>query len=563
MAFVDPLTHQLTNAGQLQPGVIYNVFAVIKNEDPLEYLNVQVNVVHSAFGIGLPGGGSYIVQPDPVDVPPALNPSQPGLATIQFQFMAPPAGHGCLTATIVLNNAKLYQNLTVLTAQQGATSTISFLVFSDPNVDETMVLTLQQLLENGAPVAPADRWPDKFVVPTILAPANQTADTVTLHIPRGNAYYSIGIDITIPANAASPHVFFVRGVVNAVDKGSVSLLVKPDPTFVKPSPYVLGGTESPDIVLIDPNGNVVPFFGHPAYDTVLLPNTDYTVRAIVHNSSRTPANNTLIRFWEIPGGLGTQGSLLDIQTITVPGNGQIEVASRVKFHSGPLDQHRCAIVSLYNAQSATCNVDCPTVSDATQQPMVVGQAGEVAWRNTDSRVVLIGEPWHLNLVTTYPQLNIPHPIPEVGLDIEAVLVPHGWETMPEVAEKAHMLQAAGVQARYPAYLLPGIREKLAKVDLGIEVKTDEAKVEVLEFAKATAGHIGGVKADAGDFAPGNRYRLLPKTDKPLSFTISGKLPREAQDGDTILVRCSAQYPKSERAPELRVDFTEALHVMKG
>src|SRR5579864_6110469 len=375
MAFVDPVTHQLTNAGQLQPGAIYDVFAVVKNEDSVEYPNVQINVVHSAFGIGLPGGSSYIVQPDPIDVPPALNASQPGLAAFQFQFVTPPTGHGCLTATIVLTNGKLNQNLTVLSAPQGVASTISFLLFADPNVDETMLLTLEQRLESGALVAPADRWPDQFVVPPALTPVNQTPNNVTLHVPRGNTYFSIGINVTIPPTATVPHIFFVRGVVNGVDKGSVSLLVKPDPTFIKPAPYVIGGFESTDIVLIDPQGREIPFFGHPATDTILRPNTDYTMRVIVHNDSPTPAVNTLVRFWESFGPLTGTGEQLDIQTVTVPGNSQIEVTSQRKFHSGPLSQfppmtHRCAIVSVYNAQSATCNVDFPTFDAVFHAPTV-------------------------------------------------------------------------------------------------------------------------------------------------------------------------------------------------
>ncbi|MGB9121150.1 MAG: hypothetical protein WCE73_11060, partial [Candidatus Angelobacter sp.] len=445
MAFVDPVTHNLTNAGQLKAGVIYDVFAVVKNEDAVEYPDVHINVTHTAFGIGLPGGTSYIVQPEPIDVPPALNVSQPGLATFQFHFMAPPAGHGCLIATIVPNNVRLNQNLTVLTAPYGA-STISFLVFGDPNLDETMVLTLQQKLENGTPVTPANHWPHQFVVPQALTPTpNPSSDTVTLHIPRGSTYYSIGINVTIPPTATDAHIFFVRGTVNGVDKGSVSLLVKPDPTFIKPAPYIIGGIESADIVLVDANGNEVPILNNPTDihstpDTHLTTSTDYTLRAIIHNDSPTPAVNTLVRFFESPGGIGGQPDLLDIQTVTVPGHGHVEVTSQRKFHSGQLlNEMKCAIVTLYNPQSDICNV--PDLLDALAK-MQTGHEGPAAMRNTHSTVVFIGDRFHINLAAAYPRIPLPHPVPPVELHVESVLIPHDWRTLPEAIEANQMLEAS-------------------------------------------------------------------------------------------------------------------------
>lgn len=567
MAFVDPATHQLTNAGQLQPGVLYDVFAVVKNEDPVEYQNVQINVTHSAFGIGLPGGTSFIVQPDPIDVPPALNPAQPGLASFQFHFMAPPAGHGCLTAKIILNNATLNQNLTVLRAQQGVTSTISFLVFGNPNVDETMVLTLQQKLENGTLVTPANHWQHQFVVPQQLTPSGLPgSDTVTLHIPRGNNFFSIGINVSIPPTASEAHIFFVRGTVNGVDKGSVSLLVKPDPTFVKPAPYVTGGTyESADIVLVDANGNEVPLFGNPATDTILAANTYYTFKAIVHNASRTPAFNTVVRFWQSHGGVSMENKFLDVQTVTVPGNGFVEVTSRVPFHSGESRSMTCAIVTVYNAQSDTCNHDHPILNEAL---LTLGEAtspqnlhSSVAWRNTHSSIVFIGERFHIDLAAAYPPISLPSPLPPVELNVESIVIPRDWETMPEATQAVQTLQAAGTQVRFPAFLLPALRDKFKKVDLDIEVNAENVRVEALELVAAAARNVGGV-ATALPPSLTRRFNLRATGDKPMPFTITGNLPRDVHDGDTILVRCSATYPKPDGTPGTQVAFTEALHVMR-
>lgn len=563
MAFADPFTHQLANAAQLQPGVIYDVFAVVKNEDPVEYTNVQIHVVHGPFGIGLPGGTSYIVQPDPIDVPPALSPNQPGLATFQFQFMAPPAGHGCLTATIILTNATLQQNTQVLTAPPGVGSTISFLVFADPHVDETMLLTVEQRFLNGALVPPAEHWPHQFVVPPVLRPSNQTPDHVTLQIPRGNTYYSIGINMTIPPTATATHVFFVRGTVNGVDKGSVSLQVRPDPTFVKPAPYVIGGFESSDVVLIDPQGHLVPILGNPIKDTILRPNTDYTMRAIIHNSSPTPAVNTLVRFWEIFGGVSTLGQMLDIQTVTVPGNSSIVVTSQHKFHSGPINTHSCAIVTVYNPQSNTCNVDFPTFNSVwTSWPafMKEGCPGPMAWRNTDARIIFIGEPWKIDLVAAHPELHLQEPLRPLEFEVEAVLVPRDWETLPEVVEATQVLNAAGIQAQYPVFLLPKIRDNFKKLDVEIDVKAEDVKVEALELIGAEA-KAGGKTATLAH-APTKQFNLHAKGNKPVPITVTGKLPPNVHDGDTVLVRYSVRYPTTEGKPGPRIQFTEALHVVQ-
>jgi hypothetical protein len=64
-------------------------------------------------------------------------------------------------------------------------------------------------------------------------------------------------------------------------------------------------------------------------NTVLRPNTDTGLAARVHNASSTPADNTVVRFWEFFGGV---------------------------------ESHSCS-----------------------------------AWRNTETRIVVLGTLWELNL----------------------------------------------------------------------------------------------------------------------------------------------------------------------
>ena len=74
MTFVDPtaMPPSTVSAGSLIAGHTYDVFLVLQNDSTTEALNVQVEVIHSAFGIGRPAGSAGIVQPAPVNVPPAF-----------------------------------------------------------------------------------------------------------------------------------------------------------------------------------------------------------------------------------------------------------------------------------------------------------------------------------------------------------------------------------------------------------------------------------------------------------------------------------------------------------
>jgi len=88
-------------------------------------------------------------------------------------------------------------------------------------------------------------------------------------------------------------------------------------------------------VLLDSSNVPVPIGGAPggAWDTLLIPNTNYGLQAVVYNDSTIPAAGTVVGFWHFPGGVGTSGALIDQQTVTVPANGSIVVSSASPFQN--------------------------------------------------------------------------------------------------------------------------------------------------------------------------------------------------------------------------------------
>ncbi|MDB5086267.1 MAG: hypothetical protein JWR09_261, partial [Mucilaginibacter sp.] len=85
------------------------------------------------------------------------------------------------------------------------------------------------------------------------------------------------------------------------------------------SVYITGGYESPDILLFTPFsttslGALVPI---GSWDTSVLPGVHYGFAAVVHNDSAYEVS-TKVTFWNIPGGVGTSGAMLDTQTVIIP-----------------------------------------------------------------------------------------------------------------------------------------------------------------------------------------------------------------------------------------------------
>ncbi len=570
MTFVDPTVAPpvTVSANNLVPGRTYDVYLVLQNDSTSEALGVQVHVNHSAFGIGRPPGDSGITQPAPVNVPPALiagDPALVGLATIAFQFTAPPGGHGCLVATIEPVGPSISQNVTVVGIPVGVPSTLSFMVFGGATT-EVMTLTLAERVQaTGAPVAPAESWQPLLIAPPGTGgPAAPTPAPAPLTLTLApNGFYSVGLRVTVAASATQAHVFHIAGVVGGQEVGEVDIVVNPLPreSYVAPAPYITGGYQSPDVILVDPATHVpVPLGGLPGgpWDTLLRPNTDYDFHAVVHNASLTAAVNTIVRFWSFDGGVGSAGVLIDVRSVTVPAGSQVEVQSAHPFRGAPLNHpHRCAVVSIANSLSAHCTADATTANDIPDPAADLIHSCS-AWRNTDARVVFILKPWDIFLDVIYP-LPTPDPGP-VEVEVEALRVPVGWEQTPEVQRLEQTLHLLGKRTTYPLYLLPELRKTLEGADLAIEIAPRDPGVKIERGPAAQPGQAGQPIGGVGLATRAVTARIHPIAGKPAPLVLKGTTPKDARKGDIFLVYVTARYPQTKLSPARAIQATEILHV---
>jgi hypothetical protein len=305
------------------------------------------------------------------------------------------------------------------------------------------------------------------------------------------------------------------------------------------SVYILGGYQSPDIIITDLATNQpVPIGGLPGgrWDTLLEPSTNYGFSANVHNDSSTAVDNVAVSFWAIPGGVGTNGSMVGApQTVSIPAHSTRNVAASAPFTSAALGQHLCAVVSLYSP-STGCSIDAanalqipsPGYSDTHQCS---------AWRNTDSMLALMGQRFGFPLGLGHLPGHFEAPI------ILKLLTTHIPATIlrdPVVRRLQNTLRAVGAVSNLPLYLLPGFER---------DFHASHLKPRLI----ATHGRLEESSSD--------HWRLYPDREgASASLEITGEIPASARAGDVILVNVTAHYPAIERHPAREVGFLEFIHV---
>jgi hypothetical protein len=294
---------------------------------------------------------------------------------------------------------------------------------------------------------------------------------------------------------------------------------------------------------LDSSDTPVPVGGAPggAWDTLLQPNTYYGIKAVIYNDSNVVAANTVVRFWHFPGGVGTAGSQIDKQTVTVPPNGSILVSSATPFQSGGVGQHECVAVSVANSKSLYFNVD-PTTATAVIDPTIAHPSGSghfgSAWRNTNSIVLGMGMGWRLPFQANFQGIERA----PIKLVASATKVSADWERAREFAELRKVLEGAGVNLRLPLFLVPEIRSRLPAADLNLKI------------------HLPGAK-DKGVCSPGTaEHHVTANPGEETLFTVSGTIPHDARTGDIFLVDVSAHYPSKSRAKKAVVQYLEVIYV---
>jgi len=313
----------------------------------------------------------------------------------------------------------------------------------------------------------------------------------------------------------------------------------------QPQPYIGNGTyQSPDIVLTDSSGNVIPLGGQPSgpWDTQLAPNTDYHLSANLRNDTAVSAPDTIVRFWTFPGGVGSAGTLLSEVVATIAAAGTTTVLSPVPFHSGPAGQHQCAVVSLADPQAPFINVDATTAAQVPD-PTVAhpGSSGHYAsaWRNTDSMLVGAGMVWHLPF-TAGTVLREPLPL---KIEVTAVKVPPRVEEMGEVAKLRDDLRVLGATAATPLFLAPRVRSGLEPAhELEISVAGPEDREAFQRLAH------------------GEHRELRTSREAPAHFTVRGRIPDDAKPGQVFLVDVGAHYPQGEGRAARTIRWLQVLYV---
>ncbi len=321
------------------------------------------------------------------------------------------------------------------------------------------------------------------------------------------------------------------GTVEAFTVGTV---------LTKPDPYIGDGTyQSPDIILLDPSNNPVPIGGKPggAWDTLLIPNTHYGIKAIVYNDSTAAAPNTVVRFWHFPGGVGTLGAQIDVQTVTIPASGSMVVTSASPFKSGGPGEHECVAVSVANSESSYFSSD-PTMATAVISPTVPHPANSdhfgSAWRNTNSILMAPGGMWSFPFKASLQNLE---PV-RVKIAVTANKVARGWDQTGEPAGLRKALEVTGADLRMPLFMVPELRSQLPVADL---------KLAINLHGKALAS--GAVE-----------QHVTVEPGVATTFKVSGTVPKDAVSGDLYLLNVAAQYPATSKSQEAVVEYLEFIYV---
>jgi hypothetical protein len=257
----------------------------------------------------------------------------------------------------------------------------------------------------------------------------------------------------------------------------------------------------------------------------------------VHNDSPNDVSDVVVRFWAIPGGLGTNGNMVGTpKTVTIPANSTLTVNASAPFTSAPQGDHLCAVVSVYS--STGCNINAATALDIPD-PGYSETHQCSAWRNTDSMFALMASPFNWRLGLGRLPLHLETPI---ILEIDAKHVPAEVQNTPAIAKIIDTLRGLGARSNLPLFLLPEFLSTFERVDVAPAVK-------------ALSG-IDVKKTERGG------WQLLPhKGAETTMLEMVGRVPPGAKAGDVLLLHATAKYPKLKEGGGRTVEFLQFVHVV--
>jgi hypothetical protein len=311
--------------------------------------------------------------------------------------------------------------------------------------------------------------------------------------------------------------------------------------------YVLGGYQSPSILITDPDlsppNNEVNIGDYGNEDTWLQPGKDYNLAALVTNDSPVTASSVEVKFWAIPGGAAVDGYMIgNAQTVSIPAYSTVAVNASAPFKSAPAFGHVCVAVSLFSPTTG-CMIQ---PLDAIEIP-APGQEGShscVAFRNTDSFITPISirriNPKRIKFPLTFGS-NLVRTEQPILIKVESTLIPHHWEKLTPVAELQSALDFFHVSRKIPLFLLPQIKRLFDPVDLQPLIHLTS-----------------GGRISASETSP--LWRIYPNGGETV-ISIQLELPDFIQQGDMVQVKISAQYPDSQKIPSRTVEFYEYVKIV--
>jgi hypothetical protein len=224
------------------------------------------------------------------------------------------------------------------------------------------------------------------------------------------------------------------------------------------------------------------------------------------------------------------------QTVSIPPHSTVSVPASASFHSAPLGDHLCAVVSLYSPATG-CDTNAMTALEIPD-PGYSDTHQCSAWRNTDSMLTGPGGRFGFHVGLGLIPFRLEEP---VLLKIDTKHVPATWTRTPVVLGIADTLRAVGAKSNVPLFLLPGLRQGLVTVPMKPEVKAKRG-LEVKERE------------------PGVWLLRQDERAETTSLEISGEVPAGAKAGDVLLVNVTATYPRLKGRAARTVEFLEFVFV---
>lgn len=448
-----------------------------------------------------------------------------------------------------------------LRAWLGVANRFPLYLLSAPEGDVEIELRIEELGPGGAPLQGDESWRPRLLLPDSTGRFQAHVEGPRRMRLGRQRLYQLAIEVSPPPGASRGRRLMVEGWLDGVPAGRAEweVTLEHGAMPLPPEPRVAGGYCSTDLRLIDRDGHVLPVGAAGRRgEGALQPDTDYTLQAVVHNDSPTDAEGTLVRFWSMPGGLGTVGGrLLEARAVTVPAWGEAVVTCAVPFHSAPAGSHACAAVSIAHPACEGLPPDA-FVSEQIPDPNADLTDSASAWRNSDARQVIAGAPFRIPLEASFD----PQPQDLLAgrwrllLDVDARQVPRDFERQPEVRALRSTLREAGAPRSRPLYLMSALRGLTREAALSIQLAAGSA-------TDRGPGAPCAVEPAARASEPARLgfHLMAAGTARRAAFEVRGAVPSWALPGDQFFVTVTVHYPRSRYSRPKAVQFTQFLHVV--